>query len=113
MTTQAMKVTLITQGASMALEFDKTNTDDAWAEAVDTIDSKSLYKKMKGRVITHFLGYYTAGTGMFRIRNPNSGVIKARECLHMVKGQKMTELKKPVRVEDDDVIEVFSTVAGG
>ena len=79
---------------------------------VDSVDSLSLYKKMKGKTISHYMGYYTAGAGIFRIRNTDSNVVKAQENLAMIKGQRLRKLKRPVTIVDNDILEVFTTVAG-
>ena len=112
MTTQATKCTLHNANNSKALLFTKTNTDDAWGEMVDSVDSLSLYDKLKGTTVTHFTGNYTAGAGIFRIRNTVTSEIKALECLDMVKGATRRPLLRPVLITDNDVLEVFTTVAG-
>jgi len=111
MTAQATVLCL--SGPNGTAAFLKNNTDDAWGEMVDSINSKSLYQVCKGWAVNALAGYYTAGGAVFRIRNPQKpGVYKYLDALPMLKGTRMEYIERPFRVEDGDIIEVFTTVAG-
>jgi hypothetical protein len=110
MTTQATKCTLF--GQNLALDFDKTATDDTWNEMLDAVNSLSLYETMLGESLHGAMGYYTAGSGMIRIRNTQNNKVKMIEPIHMIKGQRYFQFTRVVKVEMYDVLEVFSTVAG-
>ena len=106
MSTQAMKVSLISSRGEMALEYTATLTDDAgYAELVDSVNGLSLYKTMKGMSIDRFIGSYAGGCGSFRIRNTNNNTIKAIEAVPKAGGEYVDRLFKPVTIQDNDVIE--------
>lgn len=112
MTTQDVKVTLMNKNRALAIEFEASATVDEWTEIKDSINSLALGEVLAGQVIDAYIGYYTAGSGMLRIRNSQSGgVVKLLGGLHMIKGQKPVP-HRPIRIGPDDVIEVFTTVAG-
>ena len=110
MTDQAIKVTLF--GQNLNLNFDATATDDQWNELIDAVNDLSLYEVMLGETITGACGYYTAGSGMMRIRNTQTNKVQVIEPLHMLKGQTYFSFSRPVKVNMYDVLEVFTTVAG-
>ena len=110
MTTQGAKVSLI--GPGMTIGMTATVTDDEFTELLDDVDGLSLFKTAEKRQFHSFMGYYTAGGAMFRVRNLHNNQIKALEPLCMAKGVHMTPLMRPVQIVDGDVLEVFATVAG-
>ena len=109
MTTQSTMVSLITQSGDMAIDFNATSTDDAWNEQTDRVNSLSLYKVMPGSVIDRYMGSYALGCGCFRIRNTATNVVKAIELLSKAGDELVYKLAKPVKVVENDVVEVFCT----
>ena len=109
-TTQLTKATLLANGQGLC--YTLTGTDDQWDEMKDSVNGLSLYEGMLGQTIQALYGYYTAGSGKVRVRNTLTDRIKMNECLPMVKGQSMIWLERPFKVEDQDVIEVWTSVAG-
>lgn len=111
MTTQTCKVTLT--GPQGAVGMTATCTDDAWNELKDDVNTLSLYQVAKGRGFTSCMGYYTVGSAIFRVRNTQSNLIKALMTLPMVKGAGAIQyFAKPFSVSDNDILEVYCTVAG-
>ncbi len=108
-TTQTCKCTLI--GDDFAINFTAACTDDAYTELKDSVNTLSLYEVLKGKVVKAIYGYYTAGSGKVRVRGEGTQKIKMMECLPMIKGQHYQPCQ-PFQVQDQDVIECFSTVAG-
>ena len=113
MTTQATQVTLKTQKGDLAICFNANSTDDQWNEQTDRVNSLSLYKVIPiGTILTHALGSYADGCACFRIRNTATNQVKAIENLPMLNGEHWDgffRLHFPVRVEQNDVVEVFCT----
>lgn len=99
------------------LSFTLSCTNDAWNVLKDSINTLNLYEVAKGLVILKAYGAYTAGGGIFRIRNTVTGVVKAMWLGTMPKGlgvgfDAVEKFEPPVLVEVNDVIECFCTVAG-
>jgi hypothetical protein len=114
MTTQTCRTTLVgaDNGGTKALNFTATCTDDQWNTLKDSVYTLDLFEVLKGQTIYGMRGSYTAGAGIIRVRNTISNKVKVLECLPMLKGEHYQPFRKPFVVEDQDVIECFSTVAG-
>jgi len=110
MTTQTCKVTV--SGPRGAIGLTATCTDDTFTELKDDVNTLSLYQVAKGMPINMVGGYYTAGSGIFRVRNTLTNAIKILDCLPMVKGAHIWPIKTPFVVQDNDILEVYCTVAG-
>jgi len=110
MTTNACLGSLI--GPEGGMGFTTTATDDTITEAVDNVSSLSLYKVLLGKLITHFMFSYTAGSGTFFIYNTVSRQIKALECGTMPKGLNVQPLEQPFTVEQGDILYLYTTAAG-
>ena len=115
MTTQACKAVLVSDGQVFA--FAVTGTDDQYNTMKDSINTLNLYEVAKGRAISKGFGSYTAGSGVFRVRNTSTQQIKAMFLGSMPKGIGMSQdsiekFDQPFVVEDNDILEVFCTVAG-
>lgn len=104
MSTQACVASV---GGSAGNSYTKTNTDDAWGEMVDA-NSLSLWQTLKGETLTCGFGSYTGGAGVCRIRNQQTNQVKAMWVLQIVTEEQMIQFDRPVRVDQYDVLEVFS-----
>jgi len=109
MTTQATMVSLISQKGDYAIDFNATSTDDAWNEQTDRVNSLSLYKVLPGITIDRYVGSYALGCGCMRIRNTASNKVKAIELLSKAGDELVYKLARPVKIEENDVVEVFCT----
>ena len=110
MTTNACLITL--GGPNWATGFSTTATDDTYTESTDNVSSLSLYKVAKGKQISWFIGSYTAGSGLIRVRNTQTNQVRMLEALTMPKGMKVTYLEKPFVVQENDILEIYTTAAG-
>jgi hypothetical protein len=111
MTTQTGTVTL--HGPNRAYKMTATCTDDAWNELLDGVNGLHLFDVAKGQPFTGYVGNYAAGSGIFRIRNTQTNQIKCMGCIGVIsKGLEILPLIRPFTVQENDVIECFTTVAG-
>ena len=115
MTTQTCGAVLVSEDQVFA--FTLTCTDDQFNTMKDSINTLNLYEVAKGRLITKGFGYYTAGSGVFRVRNTSTQKVKAMFLGTMVKGiggggDAVEKFDQPFVVEDNDILEVYCTVAG-
>jgi hypothetical protein len=107
MTTQATRVNLM---GSKGDTFTATATDDAFTEAVNA-ESHSLYQILKGQKLTCYSGSYTAGGGMFQIRNTLTGQVKFRGFLEIITEESVAPIPTPIVVEENDIVEIFCEAA--
>jgi hypothetical protein len=112
MTTQAVKVSIKNADGSQMVEFECTSTDDSWNDLLDSVNSDQLWEAMRGQRIVSYMGYYTAGAGILRVYNKTTNKVKALGCIHMIKGQVEVAWDRPFTVQDQDILQVLTTVAG-
>ena len=111
MTTQTGTVTL--QGPNRSYKMTATCTDDAWNELLDGTNGLKLYEIARGLPFNAYMGNYAAGSGTFRIRNTQTNQIKCMGAMGVIsKGLEVLPLIAPFTVQENDTIEVFTTVAG-
>jgi hypothetical protein len=67
----------------------------------------SLYKLQEGQVITHGGGEYATGIGYGIIRNTITNKIKARIYLDVIGEMRYRELRQPVTIEKNDILEAY------
>ena len=112
---QTCGAVLVSGGQVFAFTLSCTN--DQFNTMKDSINTLNLYEVAKGRVIEKGFGYYTAGSGVFRVRNTSTQQIKAMFLGTMVLGMggggdAIEKFDVPFTVEDNDILEVYCTVAG-
>ena len=110
MTTNACLWSL--QGPKGGIGGSANSTDDQFTEMMDNVSSLSLYKVAKGLIINSFIFSYTAGSGQLRVRNTRTNVVKMLEAGTMPKGMHVVYLAHPFVVEDNDIVEIYTTAAG-
>lgn len=112
MTTNACLITL--SGPDGSIGFTTTATDDAWTASKDNVSTMNLFEVAKGKRINAYMGSYTAGSGMIRVRNTVTNRVKMLEALSMPKGMVggIVPLSTPFTVEQDDILEIYTTAAG-
>jgi hypothetical protein len=98
-------------GTSTARRFTATSTDATTNEQLSSVGSLSLYKVMKGAIITHAMGQFAAGIGLGRIRNTSTNKVKAHIIMDAIGEEKYRPLDRPVAVEENDIVEVYCDVA--
>jgi len=108
-TTQTASVTLCGSGDNDG--YTATCTDDAFTELKSAIGTLSLYQGSAGKVFHSYMGRYAAGGGMLRIRNTSTGKIKALEPLALNGATQTLFSNGSIKVEMNDVIEVFTEAA--
>jgi hypothetical protein len=81
-------------------------------EGVDNVSNLSLYRTMLGKVLTHFHGSYTAGSGVMMVYNTITRNIKCIEAMTMPKGMQLWPLERAIVVEQGDIVYLYTTAAG-
>ena len=110
MTTQTCKA--VVSGPNGAIGMTASCTDDAWTELKDDVNTLSLYQVAKGKPINMVGGYYTQGGAIMRVRNTLNNAVRCLEALPMPKGSHVWPVANPFVIQDNDILEVYCTVAG-
>lgn len=105
MTTQAVRVTLMSANGGRALHFSGDETDGSWNDSPDSVNSLNLYEVMTGEVIDRVMGSYAAGACLCRIWNSQTQKVKRVFCLPQLKGEHIQPIK-PVKIQEYDILQV-------
>lgn len=92
-------------------------TNDAYNTLKDSINTLNLYEVARGQKVLKAYGYYTAGSGIFRIRNTVTNKVKGMFLGTMVLGvgggmDAVEKFPGGIDIELNDIIECYCTVAG-
>ena len=88
--------------------FTMTDSSDAWVEGTDETNTLSLDDVLIGETLTGYSGSMGAAAGFFRIYNTATQRIKAAGALDVATEEVYHEFDYPIRVEDKDIVQIFS-----
>ena len=91
--------------------FSLNATDAAMNEITSETGTLSLYKVLRGKVITHVCGQFAAGICVAQIRNTQTDQIKAMIICDVIGEEVYRKLDTPVTIQDNDVVEAYVDVA--
>lgn len=109
MTTQTTIIEL--SGPNKSRRFTATSTDAQFNEQKSTVGTLSLGDVMKGETITHAAGQLAAGIAIGRIRNTVNDQVKGYIMCDVIGEEIMRKLRRPIKVEENDIVEVYCDVA--
>lgn len=96
-----------TRGAS----FTMTDVSDSWTEATDATNSLSLDDTLLGETITGYSGSKGAAGGFFAIYNTVRQQYKMLGALDVLTEEGYHTFDWPVKIEDKDIVQIFSVAA--
>ena len=113
MTTQAVSLTVIGSGANGGRIFSGTATDGSYTAINSTNGNAEIGFAMKGRTVNNISGVYTAGSGVWVLRNRVTNMIDRAGMLAKTgTAGPLGYPCQPITINQNHILQVFTLAAG-